>query len=169
MPEQRGETPVDLLIPDLPAGLRCRPMVAEDIAALLPIEKAGQPTPWTAQIFTDCLRPGYCCHVVVTEGGDDETLVAFQVLSHVLDEAHLLNIAVHPDWQQRGIAASLLRHTMAHLSEVRISMLYLEVRESNSAGRKLYRRLGFIQAGRRKDYYIGAGGREDALLMLRHL
>ncbi|MCH8543340.1 MAG: ribosomal protein S18-alanine N-acetyltransferase [Alcanivorax sp.] len=167
MPEP---TPPDLIVPGLPAGLRCRPMVAEDIAALLPIENAGQPTPWTAQVFADCLRPGYCCYVVVA-GADSEaeTPVAFQVLSHVLDEAHLLNIGVHPDWQRRGIAATLLQHTMAHLAEARISMLYLEVRESNQAGRKLYRRLDFVLTGRRKDYYNRPGGREDALLMLRHL
>ncbi|WP_223426553.1 ribosomal protein S18-alanine N-acetyltransferase [Alcanivorax limicola] len=157
------------MLPAFPDGLRCRAMSAEDIPALLPIENAGQPTPWTAQIFADCLCPGYRCHVVVAGEGSDETPVAFQVLSHVLDEAHLLNIAVHPDWQRRGIAATLLQHTLAGLVAADISVLYLEVRESNLAGRQLYERLGFALTGRRKDYYTRPGGREDALLMLRHL
>ena len=146
-------------------GLTLRPMTPADLAQVLTIEQAGQPTPWSAGIFEDCFRPGYRAEVVLS--GD--TVVAFQVLSSVLDEVHLLNIAVHPDWQRQGIARALLEHTLRGLRDEDMSVFYLEVRAGNLAAQALYLQLGFSITGERRDYYRNAGGREDAVLMLRHL
>ncbi|MBA3980661.1 MAG: ribosomal-protein-alanine N-acetyltransferase [Alcanivorax sp.] len=153
-------------ISDRLPGFRLRPMRPEDMPAVLPIEAAGQPTPWSAEVFGDCFRPGYRAQVVETAGAE---LVAFQVLHTVLDEAHLLNIAVHPDWQRQGIAVALLQHTLAALAAEDFSVMYLEVRESNRGAQALYQRLGFAVSGRRKAYYRTATGHEDAVLMLRLL
>ncbi|WP_111657227.1 ribosomal protein S18-alanine N-acetyltransferase [Isoalcanivorax indicus] len=160
-------------MPELLPGFRVRALQPDDIPALLPIEAAGQPTPWSAEVFRDCFRSGYRATAVEAEVGCGEArrpvLVAFQVIHTVLDEAHLLNVAVHPDWQRRGIAAALLQQTMTALAAEDFSVLYLEVRDSNRGARALYERLGFVLSGHRKAYYRTATGHEDALLMLRHL
>jgi [ribosomal protein S18]-alanine N-acetyltransferase len=63
-------------------------------------------------------------------------------------EREILNLAVAPAFRRRGIATLLLRN------ELRSNAIYfLEVRESNSAARKLYSLLGFVEVGRRKQYY----------------
>ena len=75
-----------------PWGARLRALTSADLEAVLAIEQAGQPTPWSAGNFRDCLHGGYHCRVATVDG----TAVAFMILSSVLDESHLLNIAVLP-------------------------------------------------------------------------
>jgi ribosomal-protein-alanine N-acetyltransferase len=65
------------------------------------------------------------------------------------DEAELLNLAVEPEFRRTGVAISLLD---ALISDYR-GTVFLEVRESNSAARKLYKRLGFQEVARRQEYY----------------
>lgn len=140
-------------------------MQVEDLAAVCEIEKITQPTPWNEGIFRDCLRSDYDCEVVERDG----KLVAFQVVSRVLDEAHLLNVAVAPAWQRRGIAWALLKRMFERCTERDISVIFLEVRASNHGAQALYEKLGFAEAGRRNGYYRMPGGREDALLMMMQL
>lgn len=96
-------------------------------------------------------------------------LVAFALFSHVIDEATLLNIVVHPHWQRRGLARELLVHGLRQLSERGATRCLLEVRVSNLGAIALYSSLGFGVDGRRRDYYPAHNGREDALLMSRDL
>lgn len=149
----------------LHAGLRLRPMTDDDLDAVTQIEAATQPTPWSRQSFRDCLTSGYDCRVVVR----DDTVVAMAVLSSVLDEVHLLNIAVAPAQQRRGIAWAMLRELIAEYRQRQMQQLYLEVRESNLGAQALYKRLGFVVIGQRRHYYRTVGGREDAILMMRPL
>lgn len=150
-------------MPEFHAGCVLRPMEEGDVAAVATIEAAVQPSPWSPQSFRDCLNAGYLCDVVVK----DDHVVAYQVVSEVLDEAHLLNIAVAPVMQRKGLAWAMLGHLFARCDEHGMSILYLEVRESNRGAIALYERLGFGHSGRRKAYYRTPGGREDALLMLK--
>ena len=140
-------------------------MTAADVPHVSALEAQSQFTPWSEQVFLDCLRDDYLCHVVIA---DDGALAAFVVISRMLDEAHLLNIAVAADWQRRGIARALLQDMMGALvPESRY--LFLEVRAGNVAARALYEQLGFLETGVRRGYYRYAGGREDAVLMMRPL
>lgn len=150
---------------DLHAGFRLRPMTEEDVDAVVAIENATQPTPWTARIFLDCFVSHYDCRVV-THG---EQVVGFAVLSSVLDEVHLLNIAVAPAMQRRGIAWAALKEIAADYQRPDMRSLYLEVRESNQGARALYQRMGFQMIGERKNYYRTSGGRENAILMMKPL
>ncbi len=142
-------------------NLSIRPMAYSDLAAVVPIEQQVQPKPWTLSLFADCLRPSCDCEVALC----GETVVGFQILSHVLDEVHLLNIAVHPHWQSRGIGAGLLKSAIARARALDRSVIYLEVRMSNHSARQLYERLGFVEVGYRRGYYQGPDGAEDACLM----
>src|SRR5690554_3761645 len=121
----------------LHAGFRMRMMIDDDLDAVTQIEAATQPTPWSRQVFVDCLASGYDCRVVVRDG----EVVALAVLSSVLDEVHLLNIAVAPALHRRGIAWAMLRELVEDYRRRQMQQLYLEVRESNQAARVLYERL----------------------------
>lgn len=81
-------------------------------------------------------------------------------------EAELLLIAVAPAARGKGLGAALLSQSKTDSRNRGLHDLFLEVRESNTAARGLYDRLGFIIIGRRKDYYIGKNGlRHDAVTM----
>ena len=80
-----------------------------------------------------------------------------------LDEAHICTLAVHPDWQGRGLGALLLTSLIEHAIELDAAIVTLEVRASNLMAQKLYRRYGFAQVGLRKRYY--SDNSEDALIM----
>jgi [ribosomal protein S18]-alanine N-acetyltransferase len=150
---------------ELHAGFRLRPMTEQDVEAVVAIENATQPTPWTARIFLDCFASHYDCRVM-THG---EQVVGFAVLSSVLDELHLLNIAVAPAMQRRGIAWAALKQILADYQRTDMRSLYLEVRESNLGARSLYQHMGFQVIGERKNYYRTQGGRENAILMMKSL
>lgn len=90
-------------------------------------------------------------------------LVAFAIFSEVLDEMELLYIAVKDSYTRSGIAKAILSEVFS-IKKKRIAKVHLEVRASNASAISLYRKLGFIEVGRRKNYYASAGKQEDALL-----
>ena len=73
-----------------------------------------------------------------------------------------VNIAVHPDWQQRGIATELMLELAWHARQRKCEALTLEVRHTNTAAQELYRRFGFVPAGVRRKYYENT---DDAIVM----
>jgi [ribosomal protein S18]-alanine N-acetyltransferase len=150
---------------DLHAGFVLQSMTEANVPEVAAIERATQPTPWSEQVFRDCLSSCYDCRVICR----DNQLVGFVVLSSVLDEVHLLNVAVAPAMQRRGIAWAALKQVLADYQGKDMRYLYLEVRESNTGAIALYQHLGFDSTGRRRQYYRTASGREDAILMMRAL
>ncbi len=139
-----------------------RAMELEDLDAVQAIENAAQLTPWSTSHFRDCLsNANYLCQVVTH---DDEP-VAFLILSRILDETHVLNVVVAPAWQRRGIARLLLEQAMETARNDAMTVMYLEVRESNLGAQALYRELGFEVCGIRKNYYRKGDGHENAVLM----
>ncbi|MGB7405651.1 MAG: ribosomal protein S18-alanine N-acetyltransferase [Pacificimonas sp.] len=100
----------------------------------------------------------------------DESIAGFAVLRHVVDESELLLIAVRADLRGSGLGRDLLARASNVAAERGSRQLFLEVRASNVAGRKLYERLGFAKIGERKGYYRGRGGEmHDAITMARDL
>ena len=85
----------------------------------------------------------------------------------VRDEVHVLNLATHPDARRQGHAARLLEHVIAFGHKHHCRYLTLEVRRSNKAAIRLYRKYGFRPVGIRPNYY--SHGREDAIVMLLEL
>ena len=95
-------------------------------------------------------------------------LVGFIFISTVLDEAELLQIGIMPECRGAGLAGQLITACLPLLKGQAIERLMLEVRESNTAARSLYQRFGFVEEGRRKNYYpvpSSPDEREDALLL----
>jgi len=142
-----------------------RIMQDQDVAAIMAIEQRAYPFPWTAGIFHDCLRAGYSCHVLERSG----VLLGYGVMSAGAREAHILNICVSLEQRGRGYGAMLMERMIEEARRLQAEMMFLEVRPSNQAALRLYARLGFNEIGTRANYYPAEQGREDALLLAKHL
>lgn len=138
-----------------------RAMREGDLSEVVAIELAAYEFPWTRGIFRDCLRVGYdcCVHLFANR------IVGYVVLRYGAGEAHILNIAVGPKWQNRGFGRSLLQRTLRQSTRFGAQVIFLEVRPSNVAAVHLYRSVGFQVVGRRRNYYPSHHGREDALVL----
>ncbi len=142
-----------------------RAMTVRDVDAVAAIEARAYSFPWTRGNFIDSLAAGYAAEVLHVLEAGQVTLAGYYVALAGVDELHLLNITVAPEWQGQGLGLGLL-HAVSALGRDRgLSQLFLEVRESNHRARALYRRFGFIEVGMRRAYYPAANGREDAVVM----
>ena len=146
-------------------SLHMRPMGETDVAAVLAVERAAYPYPWTEGNFRDCLRAGYCCWVVELGG----RTIGHGVLSVAVGEAHILNLCVHPDWQGNGLGRRILERLLRLAREHEADTAFLEVRASNLVAQRLYESAGFNEIGLRRGYYPGQGRREDAVVYARAL
>jgi ribosomal-protein-alanine N-acetyltransferase len=141
------------------AGLR--PMAEADLPAVMAIENAIYPFPWTLGNFRDSLAAGYSCWVYAAEGAP----IGYAVLVQAVDEAHLLNLSIAAERQRQGWGGALLQRVCAGARERGARLLFLEVRPSNVGALRLYERHGFERIGLRRNYYPAPGGREDALIL----
>jgi ribosomal-protein-alanine N-acetyltransferase len=140
---------------------RMRPLAERDLDSVVAIEREIYEFPWTLGNFRDSLAAGYSCWAY--HGADG--LVGYAVMMIGAGEAHLLNLSIAPACQRRGYGRQLLEHLMGVARSYGASVLLLEVRPSNAAGRALYAAYGFEQVGIRREYYPARSGREDALLL----
>lgn len=144
-----------------------RPVSEQQLDQLVTIEQSVTEFPWPRSQFAQSLVSGHSLlGLQITEA---EELIGFAVFSSVVDEASLLNIAVDSKYQGQGFGRALLLQGLESLQHEGAVRCFLEVRESNQPAIHLYRSLGFIIAGTRKNYYPAAQGREDALLMHRDI
>jgi ribosomal-protein-alanine N-acetyltransferase len=111
------------------------------------------------------MRVGYDCWGL--QAGPQ--LVGYSVLTRAAGECHLLNLCIHPDWQNNGYGSLLLEHAIRLANIQNCSSMFLEVRPSNPAGVRLYRRRGFAIVGERQNYYRAELGRENAIIMRKVL
>lgn len=140
-------------------------MTLEDVDAVSEIESACFETPWSKAAFIREITENSCARYVVVR--EDGRAVAYAGVWFVLDEGQVTNIAVHPDRRRLGYGEMVTRAMIQLAADSGMACLELEVRRSNVAAQELYKKLGFINVGCRKNYYEN---REDALLMfLEHL
>lgn len=140
-----------------------RPGAAADLRAMAAVEQAASRYPWSLSQFTaSSLRENE--HSLVVEGAAG-TILGFAIFRQVMDEATLMNIAVHPGYQGRGLGVRLVTALLSELAERAVQRCLLEVRAGNERAIALYRSRGFVDDGLRSNYYPSATGREDALLM----
>lgn len=132
-----------------------------DLPAVLDIERRAYSLPWSETQLRQSLTGEH--QVWGLEG--DGRLQAYLVSMRVLDELHILNLAVDPALQRRGLASQLFGAVRDAAEGSGARHVFLEVRASNVAAQSLYMKLGFCESGRRRNYYPAIEGREDALLM----
>lgn len=139
-----------------------RPMVIEDIADVVQIEREVQGHPWSHQLFAESVNGNDQCWVLELK----EQLVGYGVLKTIAGESELLTISIAPGFQGRGLGRKLLEALKSKALEEPADTLFLEVRASNKTALGLYQSSGFQQVGLRKNYYPNPdGSREDALVM----
>jgi ribosomal-protein-alanine N-acetyltransferase len=143
-----------------------RPAADLDLADVVAMERACYSDPWPASSFTS-LPTNERVFFVVARESQVGMLLGFAIAWHVVNEGELANLAVAPEHRRKGIGQALLDAVTTDALGRGTSELYLEVRESNSAARKLYRAAGFEEVGRRKRYYRRP--EEDALILRRTL
>lgn len=134
-----------------------------DVDQILAIEEEVYSHPWTRGNFFDSLYSGHDIY-----GLRDQALqlVGYFVLMPVVDEMHLLNVAVAAGSQRQGLARMLMDKISECAREKNFSSILLEVRVSNHRAIEIYRRYGFAEIGRRKAYYPAMdNAREDAIVM----
>jgi ribosomal-protein-alanine N-acetyltransferase len=155
-----------MAVAKLPPTFTIEPMRVSDLEAVGEIEQASFKSPWSAQVFLEEIARDWA-HVDVVRDPADRRVVAFVNYWLVADEVHLLNIATHPQARRCGHASRLLAHIIALGRGRGGRLVTLEVRRSNAAAQRLYRRFGFRPVGVRPNYY--AEDQEDAIVMLLDL
>ena len=132
-----------------------------DLEQVLEIERLSFPTPWSRQSFLhELLENERAVYLVYKEAGRVYGYIGMWV---VLDEGHITNLAVHPAFRRRGTGRSLIVRLEEIARERGVRHLTLEVRKSNLAAQNLYRDLGFVSVGIRRQYYLD--NMEDAIIM----
>jgi len=93
------------------------------------------------------------------------TVVGYASMRHILDEGHISNIAVSPEFKGQGAGSLLMEGLIKEARRLKITAMTLEVRESNKAAINLYKKYGFAQEGIRRGFYSYPN--EDAIIMWR--
>lgn len=139
---------------------------ASDIDGLLTIENQSFLSPWPRQHFQTELNQPYSFTLLARlPDTPAEEIVGYIIYWFVLDELHILNIAIDPRYRRQGIARGLV-HEVLRLARMReIKTAWLEVRPSNYKALSLYKSIGFQTVMTRKRYYSDTG--EDALILTR--
>lgn len=137
-----------------------RAMSPDDVAAVVAIEAEAFTSPWKEDTFLALLDRDAVELVVLVDGDD---VIGYAVVWCILDQGELSNIAVAASHRGRGLGRKLLAHAIEVARRRGVAHLFLEVRVSNRAARELYGSAGFVELGRRRNYYDQP--REDAILM----
>jgi [ribosomal protein S18]-alanine N-acetyltransferase len=117
--------------------------------------------PWSADDFLFAAHRKVCLRVA-EEGGIVCGLIVFRIAA---DEAEILNLAVDTRCRRRGTGSRLILDAITASKSAGVQNIYLEVRDSNTSARSFYSRMGFTEAGRRRQYYQQPI--EDALVLVR--
>jgi [ribosomal protein S18]-alanine N-acetyltransferase len=131
-----------------------------DLPEVLSIENDSFTLPWSENLFFhELYSPMSISMVARTEG----KIAGYIFARQIIDEGHIHNLAVSKDYRRIGIASELVRDVIDDLRENGCRVIFLEVRDSNEAAKKIYRKFNFEIIGTRKNYYISPV--EDAVIM----
>lgn len=136
------------------------PMLPEHVAQVAQIERQCFSLPWTEACIEKELTNSLSLWLVAVDG---HAVVGYIGSQSVLGEGDVMNLAVEPGYRRKGIASMLLDGLQQALREKEVYSLTLEVRASNEAAIDLYHKHGYIQVGRRPNYYHRP--KEDALIL----
>ena len=136
-------------------------MTESDAAEAAAIDAGVYTTPWSEHSFMEALKKD--CYLFLTVRGEGREILGFCGLVQSFDEADITNVTVRSEARGQGIAFLMLNELMREGRERGICRFSLEVRASNVPAISLYRKLGFHQEGRRKNFY--SMPEEDALIL----
>ena len=139
-------------------------MSGRHIEAVAELEKQCFTSPWSYNAFLSELLNPYAIYFVAEK--DSET-VGFAGMHVILDEGYITNVAVSPYHRKQGIADDLIFALENHAADIKITLITLEVRESNFGAIHLYNKHGYEQVGIRKEFYTLPT--ENAILMTKKM
>ena len=137
-----------------------RPASFDDISSIVEIENKTNQMPWSKAQFLSSMEVGHYSVVM----HKDCDILGFAIYSPIIPESHLLNIAIDPAYQGKGLGDKLLQQIILQNRTIGVKTISLEVRVSNLPAINLYEKRGFLKDAIRPDYYSGSP-KEDALLM----
>lgn len=135
-------------------------MTSEHVPQIAFLEKLCFHDPWSESSIASELNNSLSLWLVAME---DDTVVGYVGSQTVLGWTDMMNIAVHPDHRRKKIGEQLVLSLEEELKKQESTCLTLEVRASNEPAKSLYYKLGFLEVGRRKNYYRNP--KEDALIL----
>ncbi|KEI96732.1 30S ribosomal protein S18 [Clostridium botulinum A2B3 87] len=138
------------------------PFSLEHIDGVMEIDNLSFSVPWSRNSYETELKNKFTKYIVVLNEETNKVL-GFAGMWLIIDECHITNIAVHPNYRGLGIGNILMNEIIDICKEHNLTGITLEVRESNTAAKNLYYKYGFKDSGIRKGYY--ADNNENALLM----
>lgn len=143
------------------AAVLVRDMYLSDLDAVMRIEAASFSTPWSRNQFqSELMENNFAAYLVLDFHG---RIVSYGGMWIILDEAHITNVAVHPDFRGYHLGERMMQGLMEKAKSFGAGRMTLEVRRSNQVAQHLYQKLGFIQLGVRRGYY--SEPHEDAFIM----
>ena len=137
---------------------------SEYIDKILEISSKNIPCGWSKQAYIAELNKDNSLYCVALYNGE---VAGFIGVQYVLDTADITNIAVDDSYKRQGIATMLLNKMFELCKNHSVSIVELEVRETNQAAHSLYQKMGFEKCGIRKNYYSDTG--EAAILMTKQI
>jgi ribosomal-protein-alanine N-acetyltransferase len=135
-------------------------MKEEDIDSVLDISSLSFSISWSKDSYLQELANPVARYLVAKI---DNKVIGFIGTWIVLDESHITNIAIHPNYRKQGIASKLLEEFLTYCKGQGCNAYTLEVRSGNKSARALYEKHNFKQDGVRKRYY--EDNKEDAIIM----
>jgi ribosomal-protein-alanine N-acetyltransferase len=141
-------------------SVHIRWMIRRDMPEVLNIEQGSFEFAWSEEDFVNCLRQRNCIGMVAEH---DERVVAFMIYELHKSRLHVINFAVHSEFQRRGVGTQMLQKLVAKLSQQRRNKILLEVRETNLKAQLFFRENGFRAVSVLRDFYEDTT--EDAYLM----
>jgi ribosomal-protein-alanine N-acetyltransferase len=144
-----------------PLTISIEPMRFSDVNEVCGIDHMSYRNPWSREMFLGELRKAPYSSCLVARM--DERIVGYGIVEYIMEEAHCINIAVHPSYRQQKIGERVFLALMRKAIERGSERLTLEVRESNQAAQRLYEKFGLMIVGVRRRYYHPDG--ENAMIM----
>ncbi|WP_375751172.1 ribosomal protein S18-alanine N-acetyltransferase [Vibrio sp. HN007] len=142
--------------------LSLQPMKPEHLSQIWQIECSAHTHPWSQTMINDLSSRGACHYSLLDETGN---VAGYFYAQNIVGEVTLLNIAVDPVQQGKGVGRILMEHFLEICEQNDAESAWLEVRESNHVAHGLYQSIGFNEVDRRRDYYPTENGKEDAIIM----
>lgn len=138
-------------------------MCDADVNFAAEIEKLCFVHPWSEQSIKDEMNKENSVFLMAFE---DDKAIGYVGLSVVFDEGYMGNLGVIEEYRKKGVGRALMQELLVQCQKLDLAFVTLEVRQSNTPAVNLYTSLGFIEAGRRRNYYKEPS--EDALLLTKY-
>lgn len=141
-------------------NLTLKKLTKEDVDGLYEVSSLSLKETWSLGSIEQELSNKFARYIVCKDG---DKVIGFIGAWLIASEGQITNLAVHPDYRKKGIGKKLMKSLISSLKNEDCNAITLEVRESNTVAKNLYKNLGFLSEGIRKNFY--EDNKEDANIM----